>query len=184
MFLDAVIGFRLEYLYPAIMFLRSVLDSYKYQGLVRKRGREGSCGSFIFDTWLLVLLGFPCYYNNPHSSKHSLACLFYLHVLPVVVLYPLYRYHLPLSPSQIFSLFFIMLVVYLDIICWTMLVGPWLFFMASACVWLELIRSWDVSLGYGSMLLWMLFLYVEVTQRLSFLPTSIVTLLRPFGAHW
>ena len=40
-FLDAVIGFRLEYLYPAIMFLRSVLDSYKYQGLVRKRGREG-----------------------------------------------------------------------------------------------------------------------------------------------
>ena len=77
-----------------------------------------------------------------------------------------------------------MLVVYLDIICWTMLVGPWLFFMASACVWLELIRSWDVSLGYGSMLLWMLFLYVEVTQRLSFLPTSIVTLLRPFGAHW
>ena len=32
--LDAVVGFRLEYLYPAIMFLRSVLDSYKYQGLV------------------------------------------------------------------------------------------------------------------------------------------------------
>ncbi|XP_011405939.2 PREDICTED: macoilin-1-like [Amphimedon queenslandica] len=115
-FLDAVVGFRLEYLYPAIMFLRSVIDSYKYQGLI-------------------------------------------------------------------FSLFFIMLVVYLDIICWTMLLGPWLFFMASACVWLELIRSWDSSFGYGSMLLWMLFLYVEVTQRLNFLPMPIVTLLRPFGAH-
>ena len=32
--LDLLVGFRLEYMYPAFMFLRSVLDSYKYHGLV------------------------------------------------------------------------------------------------------------------------------------------------------
>ena len=100
MFLDAVIGFRLEYLYPAIMFLRSVLDSYKYQGLVRKRGREGSCGIFIFDTWLLVLLGFPCYYNNPHSSKHSLACfVLCITLLLFHILYTVTISSIPLSLS-------------------------------------------------------------------------------------
>lgn len=34
MLLDLLVGVRLEYLYPALMFVRSVLDSYKYQGLV------------------------------------------------------------------------------------------------------------------------------------------------------
>lgn len=101
MFLDAVIGFRLEYLYPAIMFLRSVLDSYKYQGLVRKRGSEGSCSIFIFDTWLLVLLGFPCYYNNPHSSKHSLACF----VLSITCCYFLSFIPLPSPPLPLSDIF-------------------------------------------------------------------------------
>lgn len=32
--LDSLADFRFEYLYPVIMFLRSVYDSYKYQGLV------------------------------------------------------------------------------------------------------------------------------------------------------
>ena len=32
--LDVLVGFRAEYMYPAFMFLRSVVDSYKYQGLV------------------------------------------------------------------------------------------------------------------------------------------------------
>jgi hypothetical protein len=115
-FFDAIIGFRLEYLYPAFMFLRSVIDSYKYQGLV-------------------------------------------------------------------FSLFFILLVLYLDMVCWTLLVGPWLFLIASSFVWLELIRNWDNSFGYASIFIWVFFLYIEISQRLSFLPPSIVTFLRPFGAH-
>ena len=32
--LDSLMNFRLEYLYPVIMFIRSVYDSYKYQGFV------------------------------------------------------------------------------------------------------------------------------------------------------
>jgi len=32
--LDSIVNFRLEYLYPVMMFMRSVYDSYKYQGFV------------------------------------------------------------------------------------------------------------------------------------------------------
>ncbi len=32
--LDTMADFRLEFVYPAFMFARSVYDSYKYQGLV------------------------------------------------------------------------------------------------------------------------------------------------------
>ena len=32
--LDSLANFRFEYLYPLIMFFRSIYDSYKYQGLV------------------------------------------------------------------------------------------------------------------------------------------------------
>ena len=32
--LDSLMNFRLEYLYPVLMFMRSVYDSYKYQGFV------------------------------------------------------------------------------------------------------------------------------------------------------
>ena len=31
---DSLMNFRLEYLYPVLMFIRSVYDSYKYQGFV------------------------------------------------------------------------------------------------------------------------------------------------------
>ena len=40
-----------------------------------------------------------------------------------------------------FSLLFISLVVYLDLLCWTVLSVPWLFLSASLCVWLETIRT-------------------------------------------
>lgn len=32
--LDSLMNFRLEYLYPVLMFMHSVYDSYKYQGFV------------------------------------------------------------------------------------------------------------------------------------------------------
>ena len=41
-------------------------------------------------------------------------------------------------PSKVFSILFIVLVIYLDMLCWALLVGPWLFLIASACVWLEM----------------------------------------------
>ena len=134
--LDLLVGFRLEYLYPAVMFIRSVLDSYKYQGL--------------------VIHMFTGHAHNPH----------------------------PYSPLQVFSLLFIILVLYLDILCWTILIGPWLFLIASSCVWLEMIRNWDHMFGYSSILLWMFFLYVEISQRMQFYSPSIVSFTRPFAAHW
>ena len=37
--LDSFTNFRFEYLYPMVMFLRSVYESYKYQGLVCRQSR-------------------------------------------------------------------------------------------------------------------------------------------------
>ena len=48
---------------------------------------------------------------------------------------------LSLSPTQIFAVLIVCLVFYLDLLCWTVLAGPWLFLGASSCVWLEIIRS-------------------------------------------
>lgn len=42
---------------------------------------------------------------------------------------------------QLFSVLFICLVAYLDLLCWTVLTGPWLFLAASSCVWFEVMRS-------------------------------------------
>ncbi len=33
------------------------------------------------------------------------------------------------------------MVIYLDLLCWTVLTVPWLFLGASTCVWLEIIRT-------------------------------------------
>ena len=86
--------------------------------------------------------------------------------------------------SKVFSILFIVLVIYLDMLCWALLVGPWLFLIASACVWLEMIRNWDYMFGYSSILLWMFFLYVEVSQRMQTLSPAIVSFSRPFTIHW
>lgn len=114
--LDSMVDFRFEYLYPAVMFIRSVYDSYKYQGLI-------------------------------------------------------------------FSLLFICLVVYLDLLCWTVLSGPWLFLGASSCVWLEMMRNTDHSFSYTTLSLWMLFIYIEISHRLHNLPQQLLNVSRPFAAH-
>ena len=46
-----------------------------------------------------------------------------------------------LTCVQMFSVMFICLVAYLDLLCWTVLTGPWLFLLASSCVWFEMMRS-------------------------------------------
>lgn len=111
--LDSLANFRFEYLYPVFMFVRSVYDSYKYQGLL-------------------------------------------------------------------FALMFICLVVYLDLLCATVLTGPWLFLSASSCVWWEIMRNTDHTFSYSALTLWMLFLYIEVSHRLQNLPQDLS---RPFAAH-
>lgn len=79
---------------------------------------------------------------------------------------------------------FVCMVTYLDVLFWTVLVGPWLFVLASSCVWLEFIRTSDHMFGFTSGLLWILFAYVEVTHRLSSVPPALVDFSRPFAAHW
>lgn len=51
--------------------------------------------------------------------------------------------------TQIFSLLFICLVVYLDLLCWTVLTGPWLFLGASSCVWVEIMRNTGEGWEWG-----------------------------------
>ncbi|KAL5457272.1 hypothetical protein EMCRGX_G034519 [Ephydatia muelleri] len=111
--LDSLTNFRFEYLYPMVMFLRSVYESYKYQGLL-------------------------------------------------------------------FSVLFICLVAYLDLLCWTILTGPWLFLAASSCVWFEVMRSTDHMSGYSSLALWMFFIYIEMSYRLN---SQLLNISRPFAAH-
>lgn len=110
---DLLTNFRFEYLYPMAMFLRSVYESYKYQGLL-------------------------------------------------------------------FSVLFICLVAYLDLLCWTVLTGPWLFLAASSCVWFEVMRNTDHMLGYSAMALWMFFVYIEISYRLN---SQLLNISRPFAAH-
>lgn len=47
-------NFRLEYLYPVVMFMRSVYDSYKYQGFVSQIKRL--CDTLFMLLLLLLLL--------------------------------------------------------------------------------------------------------------------------------
>lgn len=58
--LDSLMNFRLEYLYPIIMFMRSVYDSYKYQGFVsgfkKKPNRKGHFWDKIHDLLLHTIL--------------------------------------------------------------------------------------------------------------------------------
>jgi hypothetical protein len=38
--IDYIFGFRLEYLWPAWLLVRSIYDSFRYQGLVRRHCRR------------------------------------------------------------------------------------------------------------------------------------------------
>ncbi|XP_064404993.1 macoilin-like [Halichondria panicea] len=114
--LDTMADFRLELIYPAFMFARSVYDSYKYQGLV-------------------------------------------------------------------FSLLFMYLVVYCDLLWLSLLSGPMLFVAASSCVWFEIVRSFDHVYNWSFLTLWLLFVYVEVSYRFFTPPQHFFNVSRPFAAH-
>ncbi|XP_058805014.1 macoilin-1 isoform X2 [Phymastichus coffea] len=115
---DFILEFRFEFLWPFWLLLRSVYDSFKYQGLA-------------------------------------------------------------------FSVFFICIALTSDTICFLFIPIHWLFFAASTYVWVQYVWYTDKGVCLPTVMLWLLFLYIEAAVRLKDLrhmPFHL-DLCRPFAAH-
>ncbi|XP_012275479.1 macoilin-1 isoform X2 [Orussus abietinus] len=115
---DFILEFRFEFLWPFWLLLRSVYDSFKYQGLA-------------------------------------------------------------------FSVFFICIALTSDMICFFFIPIHWLFFAASTYVWVQYVWHTDKGVCLPTVMLWLLFLYIEAAIRLRDLrhmPFHL-DLCRPFAAH-
>ncbi|XP_012173178.1 macoilin-1 isoform X2 [Bombus terrestris] len=115
---DFILEFRFEFLWPFWLLLRSVYDSFKYQGLA-------------------------------------------------------------------FSVFFICIALTSDMICFFFIPIHWLFFAASTYVWVQYVWHTDKGVCLPTVMLWLLFLYIEAAVRLRDLrhmPFHL-DLCRPFAAH-
>ncbi|GLV45993.1 uncharacterized protein CBL_13442 [Carabus blaptoides fortunei] len=115
---DFILEFRFEFLWPFYLLLRSVYDSFKYQGLA-------------------------------------------------------------------FSVFFVCIALTSDLICFFFIPVHWLFFAASTYVWVQYVWHTDKGICLPTILLWMLFVYLEAAIRLKDLRHMPfhMDLCRPFAAH-
>lgn len=115
---DFILEFRFEFLWPFYLLLRSVYDSFKYQGLA-------------------------------------------------------------------FSVFFVCIALTSDLICFFFIPVHWLFFAASTYVWVQYVWHTDKGVCLPTIVLWMLFVYLEAAIRLKDLRhmPSHMDLCRPFAAH-
>lgn len=115
---DFILEFRFEFLWPFYLLLRSVYDSFKYQGLA-------------------------------------------------------------------FSVFFVCIALTSDLICFFFIPVHWLFFAASTYVWVQYVWHTDKGICLPTIILWMLFVYLEAAVRLKDLRhmPSHMDLCRPFAAH-
>ncbi|XP_063984203.1 macoilin-1 [Diachasmimorpha longicaudata] len=115
---DFILEFRFEFLWPFWLLLRSVYDSFKYQGLA-------------------------------------------------------------------FSVFFICIALTSDMICFFFIPVHWLFFAASTYVWVQHIWHTDKGVCLPTVMLWLIFIYIEAAVRLRdlrYMPSHL-DLCRPFAAH-
>ncbi|XP_014276968.1 macoilin [Halyomorpha halys] len=115
---DFLLEFRFEFLWPFWLLLRSVYDSYKYQGLA-------------------------------------------------------------------FSVFFVSIALTSDMICYFFIPVQWLFFAASTYVWVQYVWHTEKGICLPTVMLWLLFAYMEAAVRLKDLrhmPFHL-DLCRPFAAH-
>ncbi|XP_021939763.1 macoilin-1 isoform X2 [Zootermopsis nevadensis] len=115
---DFILEFRFEFLWPFWLLLRSVYDSFKYQGLA-------------------------------------------------------------------FSVFFICIALTSDMICFFFIPVQWLFFAASTYVWVQYVWHTEKGVCLPTIILWLLFVYIEAAVRLRdlrHLPFHL-DLCRPFAAH-
>ncbi|KAJ8959099.1 hypothetical protein NQ318_022356 [Aromia moschata] len=115
---DFILEFRFEFLWPFYLLLRSVYDSFKYQGLA-------------------------------------------------------------------FSLFFVLVALTSDMLCFFFIPVHWLFFAASTYVWVQYVWHTDRGICAPTVVLWILFVYIEAAVRLrdvKHMPGHL-DLCRPFAAH-
>lgn len=115
---DFILEFRFEFLWPFYLLLRSVYDSFKYQGLA-------------------------------------------------------------------FSVFFVCVALTSDMLCFFFIPVHWLFFAASTYVWVQYVWHTDKGICGPTIVLWMLFVYIEAAVRLrdvKHMPGHM-DLCRPFAAH-
>ncbi|CAB3379015.1 Hypothetical predicted protein [Cloeon dipterum] len=115
---DFILEFRFEFLWPFWLLLRSVYDSFKYQGLA-------------------------------------------------------------------FSAFFICIALTSDMICFFFIPVHWLFFAASTYVWVQYVWHTEKGICLPTIMLWLLFVYVEAAVRfrdVRHIPFHL-DLCRPFAAH-
>ncbi|XP_044759369.1 macoilin-2 isoform X2 [Coccinella septempunctata] len=115
---DFILEFRFEFLWPFYLLLRSVYDSFKYQGLA-------------------------------------------------------------------FSIFFVCIALTSDMLCFFFIPVHWLFFAASTYVWVQYVWHTDKGICAPTIVLWMLFVYLETAVRLrdiKHMPGHL-DLCRPFAAH-
>lgn len=114
---DFMLEFRFEYLWPLWLMIRSVYDSFKFQGLA-------------------------------------------------------------------FSMFFALIALSSDLICFFFIPIHWLFFAASTYVWVQYVWHTDRGVCLPTVSLWLLFVYIEASVRLKELKTPYnLDLCRPFAAH-
>ncbi|CAF3726199.1 unnamed protein product [Adineta steineri] len=111
---DFLLEFRFEFLWPFWLVLRSICDSFKYQGLL-------------------------------------------------------------------FSIFFVFIAFITDLICYILLPIQWLFFAASSYVWIQYVWQTERGICLGTVVLWVLFVWLEASVRLREIKT--IDLCRPFAAH-
>ncbi|XP_043252145.1 macoilin-1 isoform X3 [Colletes gigas] len=84
-----------------------------------------------------------------------------------------------------FSVFFICIALTSDMICFFFIPVHWLFFAASTYVWVQYVWYTDKGVCLPTVMLWLLFLYIEAAVRLRDLrhmPFHL-DLCRPFAAH-
>lgn len=115
---DFILEFRFEFLWPFYLLLRSVYDSFKYQGLA-------------------------------------------------------------------FSIFFVCIALTSDMLCFFFIPVHWLFFAASTYVWVQYVWHTDKGICAPTIILWVLFVYLEAAVRLrdvKHMPGHL-DLCRPFAAH-
>lgn len=84
-----------------------------------------------------------------------------------------------------FSIFFVCVTITSDVACYLLIPIQWLFFAASTYVWVQYVWQTERGICLPTVLLWLMFLYIEVAVRLRELRNFPfhLDLCRPFAAH-